>query len=200
MSQQAGGRIVAAVFLSGLVASSGLGLVGHAQYFGLRPGAETPSSFPHRFASRATTDAGEASPAAPRPASISLLRSARCPATGRPSVPRPAAAETSLRSGPPVAGRVAVLIASPAGAPSPRSRPAPSPAKLPVDPLDAAPLQPTAQARYRPPVSLVQYGEPIDTPAGLVVPLLETGPATESLGARAGDDDERCVVARWAQG
>ena len=187
MSQQAGGRIVAAVFLSSLVATSGLGLVGNAQHFGLRPGAESPSSFPHRTASRATIDAAGASPAAAQPASAPVLRPARRPATGRPSAPLPVKGETAPWASPPVAGRVAVLIASPAGAPPPRSRPAPSPARLDVDLRDAAPLQPTAHAAYRPPVSLVQYGETDDTPAALVVPLLETGPATESLGARAGD-------------
>lgn len=124
------------------------------------------------------------------------------PPRHRPAVPPPlpATAEIAPWASPPVAGRVAVLIASPAGAPRPDHGRAPSPARLDVDPRDTVPLQLTAHAGHRPPVSLVQYGETDDTPAALVVPLLETGPATESLGASGGDRAPDDAAVECAEG
>jgi len=199
MSQQAGGRIVAAVFLSGLVATSGLGLVGHAQHSGLRSGVEGPSSYPHRTTSRATTAAG-AGQVTPTPNASPLLRPTRRPAAGRPTTLPSSAGEDARGPAPPVAGRVAVLMASPAAtAPTP-ARSMSSPARLPVDPLDAAPLRPLADAVSPPSIALVQYGEP-DAPATApAVPLLEADPATESLGARPGDRAPDSDAVECAQG
>ena len=191
MSQQAGGRIVAVAFLASLVASSGLGLVGHALHSSLRPGVDSPSSFPRRMALRAGIDAqAEAAEgrAPSRPQPSLEVRPGRRAATGRHVPSWQQDRQARARVAEPIAGRVAVLIASPVEE-APTSSAAPSsPSRLPVEAFDAAPIRPTAGSMSAPTVSLVQYdGASDEGPAGRVVPLLEFGPATESRGVSSGE-------------
>lgn len=189
MSQQAGGRIVAVAFLASLVASSGLGLMGHAQHSSLRPGAERPSSYPKRSPPRADIAAKAAVAAVPAVSPSGRgaeLRPGRRGAIGRPLTSRADEGALGPRLPPPIAGRVAVLIASPAEAPPSASTSAP--ARLPLEAFDAAPIRPTARSTSAPVVSLVQFDAEADGgPAGRVVPLLESRPATESRGVVAGE-------------
>ncbi len=203
MSQQAGGRIVAVAFLASLVASSGLGLVGHAQHSSLRRGAEHPSSFPRRSQPRAEIAAQAAvasASAASSPSRGAEPRSGRQVAIGRPLTSR-APESNGNPHVPPIAGRVAVLIALPAEAPPSASTSAPTPARLPLEAFDAAPIRPTARSMSAPTVSLVQYGGEADGgPAGRVVPLLESGPATESRGVIPGERGPDSNSIEYAEG
>ena len=191
MSQQAGGRIVAVAFLASLVASSGLGLVGHALHSSVHPGVDSPSSLPKRMALRAGIDAPGAAAEGLEPSRPQFsweVRPGRRAATGRHVPSWQHAGDTSVRVAEPIAGRVAVLIASPAEEAPTSSAAPPSPARLPVEAFDAAPIRPTARSKPAPTVSLVQYdGAPDEGPAGRVVPLLEFGPATESRGGSSGE-------------
>jgi hypothetical protein len=185
MSQQAEGRVVAAVFLSSLVAISGLGLVGHAPHSSVSPGTIEPSSFPRRVALQ-RANAGTPPPAAGSARSL-------VPVDARPTVPvadgrhhRPddRAQDAATSGSATVAGRVAVLIASPAVEPPRRTGAAPAP--FPA--AHAHPIAPTADTvGTAPTVTLVQYGTSAEAAEGLPTPPpAETRPATESRGLLTG--------------
>ena len=187
MSQQAGGRIVAAVFLSSLVATSGLGLVGYAQHSSIRPGTVAPSSFPRRVAPHEATTAAPASPdGAVRFPGSADVRPMRPVASGRLPTAKDRQLRNAVRAPAPLAGRVAVLIASPAAEPPQPTGAVLTPARLPIDTLDATPLRPTVDTAPIPSsVALVQYGAADDAPAD--APLAASRPATESHGTLPGD-------------
>ncbi len=186
MTQQAGGRIVAVMFLSSLVATAGLGLVGHAQHSGDPSTLDVPR-LPEGRVNRdgARHRSGPAHPTLPLP-SVPSGQPAQRTASARPT-PAPTAARPASGDAPVPSLRPAVLVAAPAGEPpAPLAAP---PADFRIEAADAAPLLPPAASLdgRTMGIVLVQHSS-ADAPAALVVPLAESGPATEPRSLRA---DER---------
>jgi len=170
MAHQAEGRVVAVVFLSSLVATAGLGLVGNAQQ-STDPFA-IDATRTHRVAT-ARTATGERQGASPA------------------GIPLPGTA-------PPPDHRPAVLVAAPAGEPPP-SRPAEADDFL-IDAVDSAPLMLPAAVDGRAfGIVLVQHTTD-DAPAALVVPLPEAGPATEPMSLRADQRGPDADSIDWPEG
>ena len=170
MAHQAEGRVVAVVFLSSLVATAGLGLVGNAQQSSDPFAIDATRT--HRVAP-ARTATGERQGASP----------AGIPISGTAPAPD---------------HRPAVLFAAPAGEPPP-SRPAAADDFL-IDAVDSAPLMlPAAVDGQATGIVLVQHLAD-DAPAALVVPLPEAGPATEPMSLRADQRGPDADSIDWPEG